>query len=109
PAWLDQLAEDGRLVLPLALAGPVQHSVAFVRRGRTLVSDDVTCCGFMPLRGEMAARAAPPNERLAASLASAGRPSGRVLSAAALGGVGFEIWLALTANRYVRVRLPGNE
>src|SRR5256714_7964923 len=44
PAWRDQLAEGGRLVLPLALAGPVQQSVAFVRRGQTLVSDEVTCC-----------------------------------------------------------------
>jgi protein-L-isoaspartate(D-aspartate) O-methyltransferase len=109
PSWRDQLAEGGRLVLPLALAGPVQQSVAFVRRGQTLVSDEVTCCGFMPLRGEMATRRAPPDEPLAAWLAGAGRTSGYVLSASDLGGASFEIWLALTANGYVRARLPDHE
>jgi hypothetical protein len=96
-------------VLPLALAGPVQQSVAFVRRGQTLLSDEVTCCGFLPLRGEMAATAAPRDDRVAAWLAGSGRPSGLVLSAADLGGAGFEIWLALTANGYVRAWLPGSE
>jgi hypothetical protein len=60
----------------------------------------------MPLRGEMAATRAPRDERLAAWLAGPGRTSGYILSAAELGGAGFEIWLALTANGYVRARMP---
>jgi len=54
PAWLDQLLEGARLVIPLSLAGPIQFSVAFVRRGPSLVSESHSFCGFMPLRGEMA-------------------------------------------------------
>src|SRR5437879_1798531 len=54
PAWLDQLREGGRLVIPLSLAGPVQFSIAFVRRGLTLVSTTLAFCGFMPLRWDMA-------------------------------------------------------
>jgi hypothetical protein len=57
-AWLDQLAEGGLLVLPLRLGssaampvGGTQASVAFRKRGDTLTSESVICCGFMPLRG----------------------------------------------------------
>lgn len=54
PAWVDQLAVDGRLVLPLSLRG-VDRSVAFVRAGDCLTSVSVIPCGFMPLRGQLAA------------------------------------------------------
>jgi len=55
PAWWEQLAPDGRLVLPLALRGS-QRSVAFERAGRdVLESVSIVDCGFMPLRGELAA------------------------------------------------------
>lgn len=108
PAWLDQLAEGGRLVLPLALAGPVQQSVAFGRRGRALVSDAVTSCGFMPLRGRMA----PPEPRLDRQLASwlgePGRWTGQQLPTADL-RAGFETWLALTDESYVRTFVPSLE
>jgi protein-L-isoaspartate(D-aspartate) O-methyltransferase len=56
PAWRDQLAEGGRLVLPLDL-DRIQKSVAFERRGDELVSLSVFSCGFMSLQG---AFAAPP-------------------------------------------------
>lgn len=53
PAWSAQLADGGRLVLPLSLRG-VQRSVAFARTAGHLTSMSVVACGFMPLRGEMA-------------------------------------------------------
>lgn len=55
PAWVEQLAPDGRLVLPLGLRGP-QVSVAFEAVGDHLESVSVEGCGFMPLRGSMAGR-----------------------------------------------------
>lgn len=60
PAWLDQLADGGRLVLPLSLRG-VQGSVAFERDGDHLISLSWVDCGFMPLRG---ARAGPDSVRV---------------------------------------------
>jgi protein-L-isoaspartate(D-aspartate) O-methyltransferase len=53
PAWTEQLAEGGRLVLPLSLRG-VQQSVAFDRGADHLVSVSIIDCGFMPLRGALA-------------------------------------------------------
>ncbi|MEM7114607.1 MAG: methyltransferase domain-containing protein [Chloroflexota bacterium] len=53
PAWWEQLAENGRLLLPLSLNGP-QLSIAFQRVGNRLESDSVRPCGFMRLRGEHA-------------------------------------------------------
>ncbi|MGC1212913.1 MAG: methyltransferase, FxLD system [Micromonospora sp.] len=53
PAWLDQLAPGGRIVVPLDLHG-AQVSVAFERDGERWVSRSQVPCGFMPLRGELA-------------------------------------------------------
>ena len=53
PAWLDQLAPDGRLVVPLDLGG-VQRSIAFERSGDHWTSRSVVSCGFMRLRGAFA-------------------------------------------------------
>jgi protein-L-isoaspartate(D-aspartate) O-methyltransferase len=50
PAWLEQLAPGGRLLLPLALRG-VQRCIAFERSGDYLVSVSVGACSFIPLRG----------------------------------------------------------
>ena len=50
PAWLDQLAPDGRMVMPLDLGG-VQRSVAFERADGHWVSLSAVSCGFMRLRG----------------------------------------------------------
>ena len=57
PAWREQLRRDGRLVLPLAVAG-TQKSVAFAHAGDELVSLSISECLFMSLRG---AFAAPPS------------------------------------------------
>jgi protein-L-isoaspartate(D-aspartate) O-methyltransferase len=50
PAWWAQLATDGRVVMPLQLAG-VHRSVAFVRSGDHLRSVSTSNCGFILMRG----------------------------------------------------------
>lgn len=53
PAWVQQLSERGRLVLPLSIRRD-QKSIAFERRGEHLESVSVSDCGFMRLRGAFA-------------------------------------------------------
>ena len=53
PAWLDQLAPGGRIVVPLDLHG-AQVSVALERDGGDWVGRSLVPCGFMQLRGELA-------------------------------------------------------
>jgi protein-L-isoaspartate(D-aspartate) O-methyltransferase len=50
PAWFDQLAEGGVLLLPLVLGGS-EASVAFRKWGGALASESLAPCGFMRLRG----------------------------------------------------------
>ncbi|MEQ4305839.1 methyltransferase, FxLD system [Plantactinospora sp. B6F1] len=50
PALLDQLADGGRVLLPISVRGS-QLSVAFERHGDHLRSVSVEQCGFMRLRG----------------------------------------------------------
>ncbi|TMR27462.1 methyltransferase, FxLD system [Actinomadura geliboluensis] len=51
PAWLDQLAADGVLVVPLRMNG-ITRTIAFRRNGDHLTSIDVEVAGFVPMRGE---------------------------------------------------------
>ncbi len=51
PAWLAQLKDGGRLVLPLWLVRGKQFAVGFQKDGERLQSVAVTDCGFMRLRG----------------------------------------------------------
>jgi protein-L-isoaspartate(D-aspartate) O-methyltransferase len=53
PAWVEQLAPRGRLVVPLSLLG-LQRSIAFDVVGDHLESRSVQDCGFMRLRGAFA-------------------------------------------------------
>jgi protein-L-isoaspartate(D-aspartate) O-methyltransferase len=62
PAWREQLAPDGRLVLPLILANGQHRSVAFRLEEDRLVSTSIRFCMFMPLRGALAG----PNLRITA-------------------------------------------
>ncbi|MDT3396326.1 methyltransferase, FxLD system [Streptomyces sp. B1866] len=50
PAWTNQLAEGGRIVVPLRVRG-LTRSVAFERRGGRLVSREYELCGFVPMQG----------------------------------------------------------
>ena len=58
PAWHEQLAAGGRLVLPLKIANGAQNSIVFDKiapdRQPILISQAVQECGFMPLRGAFA-------------------------------------------------------
>jgi protein-L-isoaspartate(D-aspartate) O-methyltransferase len=51
PAWLDQLAEDGVLVVPLRMNG-ITRSVAFRREADHLLSTSAEVCGFVAVQGE---------------------------------------------------------
>lgn len=50
PAWIHQLKEGGRLVVPLRMRG-MTRTIAFVRDGERLVSDGFELCGFVPMQG----------------------------------------------------------
>ncbi|MER6174197.1 methyltransferase, FxLD system [Streptosporangium sp. NPDC001681] len=51
PAWIDQLAKNGRIVVPLRLRG-LTRSIAFDRVDDGLVSDSYRLAGFVPMQGE---------------------------------------------------------
>ncbi|MGH8910151.1 MAG: methyltransferase, FxLD system [Egibacteraceae bacterium] len=51
PAWMDQLAPGGRLVVPLHWRGQAR-SVAFVHEDRVLRAVDSQLCGFIPMIGD---------------------------------------------------------
>ncbi|PCG87203.1 methyltransferase, FxLD system [Streptomyces sp. WZ.A104] len=57
PAWREQLAEGGRLVLPLEMGG-YTRAVTFERRGEVLHARHFTYCGFVRDQGQQA-RPAP--------------------------------------------------
>lgn len=126
PAWTEQLAPSGRLVLPLSLGG-VQQSVAFESRGEHLESLSVRGCGFMPLRGALAEsrivvalddqaglhlELPEPRDVDATSLASALRQPGEQVASGVVvspedlwGGLG--LWLALGAPGVGRLTAMG--
>ena len=54
PAWLAQLAPDGRLLIPLRLRGSVTRSLAFERDDGHWNAVSSQMCGFMPLRASIA-------------------------------------------------------
>jgi protein-L-isoaspartate(D-aspartate) O-methyltransferase len=51
PRWVEQLTDEGLLVVPLWLRAGFEASIAFRKRDDRLVSDSVEHCGFMRLRG----------------------------------------------------------
>jgi protein-L-isoaspartate(D-aspartate) O-methyltransferase len=53
PAWLEQLTQDGRLVLPLSVCG-IELSVALERSGDGWVSASACRCGFVAMMGAFA-------------------------------------------------------
>lgn len=50
-AWWRQLADGGRLVMPLRWRGQTRMA-AFEHRDGRMISDGMTLCGFIPMRGE---------------------------------------------------------
>lgn len=57
PAWREQLAEGGRLVMPLEMGG-YTRAIEFERRGEVLHARSFTYCGFVRDQGEQG-RAVP--------------------------------------------------
>src|SRR5262249_21599036 len=57
PAWREQVASDGRLLLPLGIRG-VQRCIAFGRRDDALESISSGPCSFIPLRGALSMESA---------------------------------------------------
>jgi protein-L-isoaspartate(D-aspartate) O-methyltransferase len=108
PAWTEQLAGGGRLVLPLTLAGPGQLCAAFVRQDGDLAARELCLCGFMPMRGDMAPGQPPADDDLRRWLGQEGRPIRHEVPLSDL-RTGFETWLALTARDYVRARTRSDE
>jgi protein-L-isoaspartate(D-aspartate) O-methyltransferase len=51
PAWLDELADDGVLVLPLIMNG-VTRTIGFRRDGDHLTSTSTEVAGFVPMQGD---------------------------------------------------------
>lgn len=49
--WLEQLAPDGRLVVPLRIINSTTRAIAFERENGHLVSRSMTQCGFVSMRG----------------------------------------------------------
>lgn len=54
PAWTAQLADGGRLVVPLTLRG-ISRSYAFAQHEGVLYCDNYEICGFVPMQGDGAA------------------------------------------------------
>nr|WP_261554278.1 methyltransferase, FxLD system [Frankia tisae] len=50
PAWVEQLADGGRIVVPLRMRG-LTRTVAFDLDGGRLVARDYQLCGFVPMQG----------------------------------------------------------
>ncbi|MGA5304590.1 methyltransferase, FxLD system [Nucisporomicrobium flavum] len=50
PAWIEQLTEDGVLVLPLIMNG-VTRTIGFRRDGERLTSTSIEVAGFVPMQG----------------------------------------------------------
>ncbi|SEO93598.1 methyltransferase, FxLD system [Actinacidiphila rubida] len=53
PAWREQLAEGGRLVMPLEIGG-YTRAIAFERHGQVLHARHFTYCGFVRDQGQQA-------------------------------------------------------
>ncbi|MFF3394770.1 methyltransferase, FxLD system [Streptomyces sp. NPDC002669] len=94
PVWKEQLAEGGRLVLPLELGG-YTRAITFQKQGDVLLARRFTHCGFVPAQG-MHARSTPTVSLLD------GRLRIRFEDGPAPGMEGLEEWLeeALRGRRY---------
>ncbi|MDX6743616.1 methyltransferase, FxLD system [Actinocorallia sp. A-T 12471] len=51
PAWWQQLAPAGRLVVPLRITGGTSRAIAFDRENDHLTSRSMITCGFLAMRG----------------------------------------------------------
>ncbi|MFE0423017.1 methyltransferase, FxLD system [Streptomyces sp. NPDC058953] len=97
PAWLDQLTDDGRLVVPLRLRG-LGRLLTFVREGDHWVGDGWDLCGFVRMRGPAARNpmaTTPLGEGVRLRWDGGPRPDADALTAA-LAGERREVWTGVT-------------
>ncbi|MFD7861354.1 methyltransferase, FxLD system [Streptomyces sp. NPDC059783] len=117
PAWVGQLADGGRLVMPLEMGG-YTRSVTFERRGEVLHALHFTFCGFVRDQGQQA-RTAPVVHLLDGALSlrfDEGAPAGTQGLGEALLGPRYEIATGITMGAgayfgslqlYAATTLPG--
>ncbi|MGW6455630.1 methyltransferase, FxLD system [Streptomyces sp. NPDC055078] len=97
PAWLEQLAGGGRLVVPLRLRG-LGRLLTFTREGDHWHGDGWDQCGFVRMRGP-AARNPVATTRLADGVrlrSDGGPPPDAAALTAALAGGRREVWTGVT-------------
>ncbi|MFE6977124.1 methyltransferase, FxLD system [Streptomyces sp. NPDC057682] len=117
PAWAGQLADGGRLVMPLEMGG-YTRSVTFERRGEVLHARHFTFCGFVRDQGQQA-RTAPVVHLLDGALSlrfDEGAPAGTHGLGEALLGPRYEVATGITMGAgayfgslqlYAATTLPG--
>ncbi|MFJ9645493.1 NUDIX domain-containing protein [Streptomyces sp. NPDC101206] len=97
--WRDQLAEGGRLVLPLRLGGSTR-AIGFTERRAVLYSDAVSPYGFVPAQGDAGLRggAPVPIGESGYGIRWEGMPPARLdgLERALAGGEAVEQWTGVT-------------
>ncbi|UWM47701.1 methyltransferase, FxLD system [Streptomyces carpaticus] len=103
PAWVEQLADDGRIVVPLRNRG-LTRSVAFERRQNHLVSRDYRLCGFVPMQGvgECRERLVLLHGEDAGLRVDDGQPADAEALGTALTGPKSEAWSGVTVGRGAR-------
>lgn len=55
PAWIEQLTDDGKLIVPLRIRG-LERSFVFKQDGDRLRCEEFELCGFVPMQGAGEAR-----------------------------------------------------
>ncbi|WP_027343920.1 methyltransferase, FxLD system [Hamadaea tsunoensis] len=96
PAWMEQLAPHGILVVPLDMGGTTR-SIAFRRDGNRLESLSAEVCGFVPMQGDgehaPTIVSVPGTQAAAATLRFAGpAPAGLNLPDNLLSGPPVQLW-----------------
>lgn len=104
PAWFDQLAPDGRLVVPLRFRG-LSRTIAFARERDHLRSDTLIVSGFVAMQGD--STHAPHVVRLAGGkarlVADEDQPADAGALAEAFDGPRHEQWTGVELNGSERI------
>lgn len=110
PAWREQLAPEGRLVLPLELWPGLQVCVAFEPAKDHLASVAAAWCGFLRMGGELAGpgEAECPDERPVSETSLESRLRG-LRDASLASGLPFPEWFRMRAYARDSVPLPDSE
>ncbi|EMF02402.1 methyltransferase, FxLD system [Streptomyces mobaraensis NBRC 13819 = DSM 40847] len=98
PAWVDQLKDDGRLVVPLRING-LTRTYGFLRQGDHLVATSAHVCGFVAVRGagthHQQSMQLPGDEGVTLRF-DEGPPADPSLLAGVLDGARAETWTGVT-------------